>query len=259
MMRRIWRYFLIAIIICTCFSPLLSVSARAGGASGGSGGSGGGNGAAGGGSSYGNNGGTSAYTGRSYGQSRSTNAYTYRRAFYFFGNYGYYSNAWFGDILFVGIFASASVVPYLRRKRIERAQPHNTAPMSVDLEREFTELFYRVETAWADNDQYALRQVFDRGYFIQQKLILDGYTRHNKINRLESIAVVNLLEELTGKPNRIHVAVTAQMRDYFEFFDQDERYNEQVRDDALIERFTEVWEMHRDARGQLLVDTIRQA
>lgn len=232
-MRKWLKVVALTVILTLMNLPTVAVSARAGGSHiGGFGGGG---------------------LGHSFGGST---RYFGGRHFFFFPFFGRHSSIIFLIIIAVAIIAAG--YNWLQRQRVTRAQPHDTVAISPELADEFTQLFLRVEDDWSRNDQDDLQKVFDPGYFRQQRILLNSYARKHSFNRLTDVAVVDLQEELTGKADQVHVAVTAQMRDYFEYTDKDERYNAKLRDEAMIQRFTEVWEMHRDEAGQLRVDTIRQ-
>jgi Flp pilus assembly pilin Flp len=234
-MRNKIRFTVIAAMIAVMMLPTFAVSARAGGSH--IGGFGGGHIGT---HTFGG-GGTRFYGGRH---------------FFFFPFFGRRTSIiW---LIIIAVALIAALYNWLQKKRVERAQPHDTVPMTAELADEFSKLFLRVEDDWSRNDQDDLARVFDPGYMRQQRILLNSYARKNSYNRLTDVAIVNMEEELTGDPNRVHVAVTAQMRDFFEYTDKDERYNAKLRDDAEIQRFTEVWEMHRDEAGNLIVDTIRQ-
>lgn len=243
-MRKFGRLMLILAVMLVLLSPSAAVLARAGGSTGGGGGATGGGGT--GGSSYGGGG---------YGASR-----TYHRVYFFGRSYGYYGSSPVSimvSFVFLGVILYPNAKRFLRRKRAEYAAPRETEPASTELEDEFSALFYKVEEAWSQNDQATLERVMSPHYFAKQKRILDGYRRQRKADRMESVAIVAVEEELTGHDDQVHIAVTAQARDYFEYFDKNAAYNEHIHDEAMIERFVEVWEMHRED-GQLILDNIRQ-
>ncbi len=240
-MRKLGRLTLILAIMLVLLSPTTAVFARAGGSTGG-----------------GMTGGGTGGSGGSYGGGYSTRSY---HSVYFFGrHYGYYGSSPVSvmvSVVFLGVLLYPMGRRFLQRKRAEYAAPRETEPASKTLEDEFSHLFYQVEEAWGHNDQQTLQQVMSPHYFNKQKRILDGYQRQGKADRMESVAIVAVEEELTGRDEQVHVVVTAQARDYFEYFNKNEAYNAHVRDDAMIERFVEVWEMHR-TDGQLILDNIRQ-
>lgn len=243
-MRKYGRLIILIAILAVLISPTAAVFARAGGSTGG-GGTGGGT------------GGGSSFGGSSYG---STSTHTYHSVYFFGRRYGYYGTSPVGiltSVVIFGAFMYPTARNFLRRKRQEYAAPRDTAEASPELEHEFSALFYQVEEAWGNNDQETLRSVMSPHYFTKQQRILEGYTRKHMIDRMESVAIVTVEEELTGRDDQVHVAVTAQARDYFEYLNKNQAYNEHIRDNAMIERFAEVWEMHRE-NGQLVLDNIRQ-
>lgn len=243
-MRKLGRLILILALMVVLLSPSAAVFARAGGSTGGGGGTTGGGGT-----------GSSSYGGSGYGSSR-----TYHSVYFLGRRYGYYGSSPVSimvSVVFLGVILYPNAKRFIARKRSEYAAPRETEPASKELEGEFSTLFYKVEAAWGQHDQDTLEQVMSPHYFAKQKRILDGYRRQHKADRMESVAIVAVEEELTGRDDQVHVAVTAQARDYFEYLDKNAAYNEHVRDEAMIERFVEVWEMHRED-GQLILDNIRQ-
>ncbi len=147
---------------------------------------------------------------------------------------------------------------FLRSERQKRLAESETNTLSDELQREFSTLFFQVEHAWSENDQQFLQRVFGSVFYQQQKGILDNYTSKNLVNRLDNISIISLRKVNTPYENQLKISVTGQMRDYFEHTDRDAKTNAKIRESATINRFTEVWEMHRELNGHLRVDTIRQ-
>ncbi|MFC6181890.1 hypothetical protein [Lactiplantibacillus daowaiensis] len=166
------------------------------------------------------------------------------------------------DIIIFGSFGMLIFVPKIRRglqkQQVNRVHPQNTMPMPADLQAEFEPFFYQVETAWTHNDQATLQQLMVPRYFKKQRKILDGYTKKHKIDQLEGLVIIELAQVLTDSPSRLQVVVTAQARDYFQYDNQSAAYNQNIYEQAYIERFTEVWELSRQADHRLVLKQIRQ-
>ncbi|KRO15175.1 hypothetical protein [Lacticaseibacillus saniviri] len=227
------------IMICL---PITPVSARAGGSTGG-GGTGGTSGGSGGGStttSYYNDGTSGGRSTTYYGRGTTSNR-----------------GAIIGTMITFGVFLFYQATLAVRRARSNAQAPHDPYPIDDDLAKEFEPLFYKVEDAWSADDEATLQQAFTPKYFGLQRAILFRWRKQGKINRLDNVAIVQLEQEASS-PDRPHVVVTAQARDYFEYPDQPAAYNQSQHDQAYIERFTEVWELQRLADGQLIVSNIRQ-
>lgn len=149
-------------------------------------------------------------------------------------------------------------VNWRKRKRYERAHPESVVKITPELDAEFSALYYRVQNDLSENNQDDLAQVFGSGLLRQQTAALNKYAHKNIYNRITDVAIVELEEEPTLRDDLAHVMVTAQKRQYLEYTDKDEAFNKQMRDVAQLKRSVEVWEMHRERSGQLIVDKIRQ-
>lgn len=224
--------------------PLTAVSARAGGSTGGGGGTGGTSGGSGGGST------TTSYYNNGTGGGSTT--------YYSRGNgTGNDRGEAIGTLIAFGGLILFQASRTIKQARSNAQAPHDPYPIDDDLAKEFEPLFYRVEDAWSADDEATLQQAFTPKYFGLQRAILFRWRKQGKINRLDNVAIVQLEQEASS-PDRPHVVVTAQARDYFEYPDQPAAYNQSQHDQAYIERFTEVWELQRLADGQLIVSNIRQ-
>ncbi|WP_076801709.1 hypothetical protein [Latilactobacillus curvatus] len=220
---------LIFILFILCLIVLLPspVAVRAGGSSGGSGGSGGG---------------SSPTSGYVDGRNRD---YYYDDA----GYRHYYKSPMrrlFDSIvtlLFVfvslGIMIWRKVRDWLtgRRKRA----PADTMPLDAETAARFENAFYQIEKAWPSNDLSDVADLMTPHFQHQQQRILSRYQRYHKHNQLESITIVSTELLLPEKPNRQDILVTAQMRDYFTDKRQTATVNDQRREAAYIERFSEIW------------------
>lgn len=238
-MRKLFRRLTVAVILSFLLLPNAGVFARVGG------------------SHFGGfGGGTHSFGGGTHTFSGGSRFFTGRHFFFFpfFGGRGSGTFTWIILLIVAGVL----LYRWLQRQRVRRAQPGVTVDLTPEFDAEFSKLFYRAEDDWSRNDQEDLARVFAPGYMRQQRILLNGYARKHSYNRLTDVAIVGLQQEVTGDPQHIHVAVTAQMKDFFEYTDKDEQYNANLRDAATVQRFTEVWEMHRGDDGELLVDTVRQ-
>lgn len=237
-MKRIGLLILLALLVLLVVCPVPSqiVSARAGGSTGGSRSSGG---TSRGGSTSGTR--TSTYyggsrRGSSANDDNSDNGYA-----------GLYA------LSLVGVgFASYSGLKFYRKKHYEMSQPHNTSPIDTDFEKEFSNLFYQVEEAWSKTDMNMLAQLMTPHYFNKQKRIINRWRQFGKINRLDSLAIVDLEYEATSSNQKRHVVVAAQARDWFEYPHKSKAYNRAKEENAYIERFKEVWELVDSPNGWLL-------
>lgn len=228
------------LIVVSCVVALLGIptitsSARAGGSTGG-GGSAGGTTTGGGGGTYVGGGTGGYYGGRGYGRRGSS---------------------WiiFAPLGFMGILFWYSKN---KQRKFERNQPHDVGEIKPELVPLFEDLFYAVEAAWSQNDQSALATLMTPEYFAKQQKILAKWQAEGKIDRLENVAIVELQQEFSD-PNATHIVVVAQAKDYFEYPNQSPEYNQIKREAALIQRFTEVWELQTTASGKLVVANIRQS
>ncbi|WP_054671634.1 hypothetical protein [Lentilactobacillus senioris] len=229
---------IIGCLVVLLWMPALPAFARAGGSTGGGGSAGGSTG--GGGSTY-VGGGTSSYGGGYY------------------GGRGYGRGAgWalLAPLGFIGILAGRN---RYKQRQFERNLPHDVGPIDPQLAAQFEELFYTVESAWSQTDQEQLVKLMTPpDYYDKQKRILTNWQKEGKINRLDNVAIVDLQQEFSD-PHATHVVVVAQAKDYFEYPHQSEQYNQFKQDEALIQRFTEVWELTTNSTGQLIVENIRQS
>ncbi|MEJ6348960.1 hypothetical protein R4Y45_06975 [Holzapfeliella sp. He02] len=234
-MKRMGLLVLLALLVLLIVFPVPSqlVSARAGGSTGGgrSGGS-----TSRGGSTSGTR--TSTYYGGSRRSSSSSDDNSYA---------GFYALS----LVSVG-FASYSGLKFYRKKHYELSQPHNTLPIDTHFEKEFSDLFYQVEEAWSKTDMNMLAQMMTPHYFNKQKRIINRWRQFGKINRLDSLAIVDLQYEATSSNQKRHVVVTAQARDWFEYPHKSKAYNRAKEENAYIERFKEVWELVDSPTGWLL-------
>ncbi|MGX4764172.1 TIM44-like domain-containing protein [Holzapfeliella sp. JNUCC 72] len=215
---------LVALILCPTQSS--TVSARAGGARGGG--------------SHG--------SGRGGGVGHTTSTY-------YGGNRSYYddndnSSPNLKVITVVGAgFLSYGGYRFYRKKRNTTNQPGNTLPIDSDFEKSFLDFFYQVEEAWSQTDTKTLSQLMTPQYFNKQKRIINNWRRLGKINRLDSLAIIDLKYEATKSANKKHVIVTAQARDWFEYPNKSKDYNLAKRENTYIERFAEVWELVQSPDG----------
>ncbi|WP_225046799.1 hypothetical protein [Lacticaseibacillus kribbianus] len=199
--------------------PLTPTPARAGGATGG-GGTGGGGGTTGGGTT----GGTGDTTTRRYDNDNNTSPITVFASFIVL-------TGGLGIITFKRNHPSAG----------RNAALTDTVDLDPDVARTFPALFDAMEDAWSRNDQAMLATLMTPGYFRKQKRLLNRWARQGRVNRLEGMTIIELAQE----PSRrgLHVVVTAQGRDWFEYPAQSAAFNREQYDDAMIARFTEVWEL----------------
>ncbi len=196
----------------------------------------------------------------------STGAYTsntYDNSYDDYNRRGYYGRNYYSPIamvVFGGIVVLSFVPVFLRTRkqyRFNRVHPNNVMSVSTDVQTEFETLFYQVETAWTTNDIQTLRGVMSSRYFRKQRRILRRYAKKHKRDQLEGLVILELGQERTKFSKKLKIVVTAQARDYFQYDNQSAAYNQNLYDNAYIERFTEVWELCR-VNQKLIVTSIRQ-
>ena len=73
------------------------------------------------------------------------------------------------------------------------------------------------------------------------KRIINGYIRGHKIDHLDGLVIIDLEQVVTSSDEKVQIIVTAQARDYFQYDNKPESYNQQIREDTNIERFKEIW------------------
>jgi len=196
----------------------------------------------------------------------STGAYTsdtYDNSYDNYDRRGYYGRNYYSPIAMIvfGGIVVLSFVPVFRRTRkqyrFNRVHPDNVISVSADIQAEFETLFYQVETAWTTNDVQTLQGVMSPRYFRKQRRILRRYTKKHKRDQLEGLVILELGQARTRLSKKLKILVTAQARDYFQYDNQSAAYNQNLYDNAYIERFTEVWELRR-VNQKLMVTSIRQ-
>ncbi|WP_461215003.1 Tim44 domain-containing protein [Lacticaseibacillus sp. GG6-2] len=160
-----------------------------------------------------------------------------------------------GLIVFVVVIGLA--LARRRRPAASRVTSTSSEPIDADLAKAFEPLFYHVEKAWSDNDQATLATLMTAKFYKHQKAILDRWEKQGKRNRLEDVVIIATAQERSDADHP-HVVVTAQARDYIEALNQPAAVNQARRDQALLARFTEVWELAYAEDGRLLVAKIRQ-
>ncbi|MCI1986398.1 MAG: TIM44-like domain-containing protein [Lactobacillus sp.] len=227
----------IGLVVALFCAPSVTVAARAGGAVGGGGGM-----HMGGGTSYGGGmhmGGGRMFVGRHMLLGR---------------------GVWFGAPILAVVLVIGGWQLLKRRQNAQAAVPQKSAlyPLEPQLAKAFEPLFYTIEEAWSQNDQETLAQYMTSRYFGRQKALLDRWQRAGRRNRLEDLALIDVQQEASDADHP-HVVVTAQARDYFDYPERSAEFNQAQHDDAMIERFTEVWELaYAQADGRLLLAKIRQ-
>lgn len=166
---------------------------------------------------------------------------------------------WFGGPIIVLALAVGGW-QLLKRRQQDRAATRTEALSPIDpaLAKDFEPLFYTIEEAWSQNDQATLAQHMTSKCFRRQKAILDRWQQAGRLNRLEDLVLIDMQQELSDADHP-HVVITAQARDYFEYLDRPAAFNQTQHDEAMIERFSEVWELaYAQADGRLLLAKIRQ-
>ncbi|WP_461225213.1 Tim44 domain-containing protein [Lacticaseibacillus suihuaensis] len=143
---------------------------------------------------------------------------------------------------FIVLTGGLGVITYKRNHpSTGTARVRATTALDPEVEATFPALFDAMEAAWSANDQATLATLMTPRYFRSQKRLLDRWAKAGKCNRLEGMTIIALAQE----PSRsgLHVVVTAQGRDWFEYPAESPAFNQQQHDDAMISRFTEVWEL----------------
>lgn len=232
----------LSIAIMLGVSPTISTFARAGGAVGG---------------------GTVSFGGShsTGGGSTSTGNAFYNRGIYFgrpgwgYGHGGIFN--WLGVLVPI-VFLGYGLRRRTKQQLVADQQPHDVGELGAELANEFEPLFYAVENAWVSGNKAELQRLMTPKYFKQQQIILNNWRQEGKVNKLDNLVIVKLQREYV-KADELHVVVTAQARDYFQYPDRADEYNQYLQDNTMIQRFTEVWELVKDNNGQYLVNNIRQA
>jgi len=189
----------------------------------------------------------------------STNTYNndnYYRGYHNYNNYGI-NRLSLIDVVFTG-FIGFSLFQSIKRRRQTKKTPSETYDqLTPKLNSSFEPFFYKVEDAWTKNDLETLKILMSPNYYAKQKRIINGYIRNHKIDQLDGLVIVELQQVVTAPDKKIQVIVTAQARDYFQFNDKSEDYNQQVQDDTNIERFTEIWTLKWQNENHLLLCNIQ--
>lgn len=144
----------------------------------------------------------------------------------------------------------------LKRQSGQQGMSHDILEIDPSLSEEFESLYYDVQDAWSENNQFRLSELMLPTFFDKRKLLLDQWQAAGKVNRYEGMIIVRLEQERNVR-NAPRVVVTAQGRSFFEYPERSAKYNREQYEQTLIRRFTEVWELNRDSSGQLRVAQIR--
>lgn len=182
-----------------------------------------------------------------------------------YDNYNYYGNRGYNnygrsrfpllDAALIG-FVGFSFFRFFKKNRQENfVLPETYDELSPELNAKFEPFFYQVEDAWTKNDLDTLENLMTPRYFAKQKRIIMGYIREHKIDHLDGLVVVEVEQVVKPPSGKIQVIVTAQARDYFQYDNKSEQYNQQIQEDTNIERFSEIWTLSwKDGNKLQLVD-----
>lgn len=144
----------------------------------------------------------------------------------------------------------------LKRQSGQQGMSHDILEIDPSLSEEFEPLYYGVQDAWSANNQERLSELMAPAFFEKRKQLLDQWQAAGKVNRYEGMVIVRLDQERNVK-TAPRVVVTAQGRNYFEYPGRSAKYNREQYEQTMFRRYKEVWELNRDASGQLRVAQIR--
>jgi len=179
-------------------------------------------------------------TGSSSTSSNSSDSYDNYRGYRGYGGYGrnHFSLV---DAALIG-FSGLSFFHFYRRNRRENYKiPETYDALTPELNAHFEPFFYKVEDAWTKNDLETLKTLMSPYYYTKQKRIINGYIRGHKIDHLDGLVIIDLEQVITQSDEKVRVIVTAQARDYFQYDNKPDSYNQQIQEDTNIERFKEIW------------------
>lgn len=158
------------------------------------------------------------------------------------------------DFAFMGFFGFTFLKSMKRRRQENYVLPETYNELTPELNTQFEPFFYQVEDAWTKNDLGTLKTLMSPHYFAKQKRIINVYIRNNKVDHLDGLVIIDLQQVIDPPNNKTQVIVTAQARDYFQYSDKTEQYNQQLQDDTNIERFKEIWTLKIDGNQLQLCD-----
>ena len=179
-------------------------------------------------------------TGSSSTSSNSSDNYDNYRGYRGYGGFGR-NRFSLVDAALIG-FSGLSFFHFYRRNRRENYKiPETYDALTPELNTHFEPFFYKVEDAWTKNDLETLKTLMSPYYYAKQKRIINGYVRGHKVDHLDGLVIIDLEQVVTSSDEKVQVIVTAQARDYFQYDNKPESYNQQIREDTNIERFKEIW------------------
>lgn len=180
---------------------------------------------------------TSSSTGSS---SYDDNNYGYRGGY---NNYGRRQSSLM-DVFFIGVTGFLFFHSFKRNRQENYTLPETYDELTPQVKEHFEPFFYKVEDAWVKNDLETLKTLMSPNYFSKQKRIINGYIREHKVDHLDGLVIVDLQQVVDPTRGEVQIIVTAQARDYFQYDNKTDEYNQQIQDDTNIERFKEVWTLN---------------
>ncbi|CAJ1181801.1 hypothetical protein CPR19088_GLDEOEPO_01544 [Companilactobacillus paralimentarius] len=157
-----------------------------------------------------------------------------------YNNFGY-NRFTIGDIVVTGFFVLFSVYSFKRNRQKKYTPPETYDELTPQINTHFEPFFYQVEDAWTKNDLETLKTLMSPYYYAKQKKIINGYIRNHRIDKMDGLVIIDLQQVMTSSDEKVQVIVTAQARDYFQYDNKTDDYNNQIQEDTNIERFKEIW------------------
>lgn len=173
-----------------------------------------------------------------------------------YNNYGRRSSPLM-SAFFIGVTGFIIFQSFSRRRRENYTEPDTYDELTPQVKEHFEPFFYKVEDAWTNNDLETLKTLMSPYYFVKQKRIINGYIRNHKVDQLEGLVIIELQQVVDPSHGNVQVIVTAQARDYFQYDNKTDEYNQQIQDDTNIERFKEIWTLSWQEGDRLQLDGIK--
>lgn len=155
------------------------------------------------------------------------------------------------NTLLILLLLSALGSQSLAKKRWNKKKGEAT-PLDPQTEKQATDLFYKVEEAWDQQDKRTLASCMTRRYYFNQARLLMRWKLFGKINHVDSIDLVTISQLKAHRSNQMRLLITGQARDWFENRYHSSDYNQAQENSAQIERFTEIWRVVNTNRGLLI-------